>query len=263
MASDLDVNSADLGSRFLEEALGDAPEQDHEREPAPPVAAAPPAEPRRQGGLQPLVERKRKELMDLEKKISTHRETKAYTRQGSDGSEFFDYVSMQEDQVKMGIAARELAELKERDREYATTAQTRRNTAVQMAKTFLNKELAAMPEGLRNATAKAFGQMFREVTDENTWAKQEYADRAKVQRIIEQLFNTAYGAAVRQGAAPSVDGAPAASGLDARDEARRKPNPTAADEDDFTNNLMYAYDRRRQGSQTVAQAKAAAREAQK
>lgn len=249
-----DINSSDealVGSRILEEALGEVGEREPEHEAPPP---APPQQ--TQGGLKPMIERKRKEILDLEKRIETHRETGIYTKKSDRGDTFFDYVLMQEDNARLTRLTREYNELRERDREFATRATTQSQRAQAVARAYIDKELPKVPEKARRLTAQMFAEIFKGMLERNEWSKPMYADRAAIQSVVEQMFDTAFGSALRRsGATPGA--APAASGLDDGDDPEAPPKPEA-DEDDFTNNLLFAYDRRRRGSMTVAEAKRAA-----
>jgi hypothetical protein len=239
-------------SRILEEALGssgfeDAPRRSVEEKvelPSPPPSAS--------GGLKPMIERKRKEMIDLEKRLLNHEEGGTYTRKGEDGRSYFDYVAMQKDSVLLQQLKREYDELRERDRDFATRAATQSQRAQGIARKYAERELPKVPERARKAAAQMFADIFKRMD----WSKPEYADQSAVQAVVEQIFDTAFGNAIRRSSA-APDAPAASAGYDADDDPPAKKK-TGEDEDDFTNNLMYAYDRRRRGSMTVAEAKRAA-----
>jgi hypothetical protein len=233
------------GSRILEEALGEAGGGEQRQ----PDDFRPPAT----GGLKPMIDRKRKEIIDLEKKMETHEETGAYSKRGSDGSTLFDYVSMQKDTVLLGRLKREYDELRERDREFATRATTQSTKAQDLARRYLTNELPKVPEATRKLAGEMFASIFKGMMDRNEWAKPVYADRAKVQEVIEQIFDTAYGHALRRGSTAT----PGSSGFDDDDDPKPKPR-AQGDDDPFTENLLYAHDRVRRGSMSVADARRAA-----
>ena len=241
------------GSRFLEEALGGETQVDDDA----PRTVEPPRAPA-SGGLKPMIERKRKEIIDLEKKLEEHETHGTYTKKGTDGQSYFDYVSMQRDTTVLGRLRREYEELRERDREFATRATTQAGRAEQIAREYLNAELPKVPEAARTATGQNFAEIFKQMRDSGEWTKAVYADRAKVQVAIEQIYDAAFGRALRQtNSAP-----PGSSGLDASSDQRAKPDPNAGD-DDFTSNLLYAHDRVKARGMTVAEAKRQALAAQK
>lgn len=253
----------DDSSSTLEDLLGVEREAQAEAAPppqAPPQAPPAPEPPRRQGGLAPAIARKRAEVLALEKKIREHRTTGAYSKKHEDGSEYFDFVSMQEDTANLGIITRELAELKDRDRELSTNQQQRSQRVTRLAKEFLDSEIPRLPEPMRKGAREMFVKIFGQALDNGTFSDQKYADRAKVVEVLGQILDAAYGHVARSGGASQTR--PPDGGFDEKNESRRPP-PTDEDEDDFTNNLMYAYTRSKGGSLTVAEAKRLQREAQK
>jgi hypothetical protein len=153
---------------------------------------------------------------------------------------------------------REYNELRERDREFADRATSQSTRAEQMARAYLNAELPKVPEAARRATGELFATIFKEMRDRGEWAKAAFADRAKVQDALEQMFDAAFGRSLRQ----TNTAAPGSVGLDADSDPKRRPRPEDA-EDDFTSNLLYAHDRVRRSGMTVAEAKRAALAAQK
>ena len=253
-----------LGSRFLEEALNvnddtfrDEPPR---REPEPEPLRTEPRPP--QGGVRPALERKRREIIDLEKKIEGHRQTKVYEAKDANGGTYFDYLAMQEDQVRLQKFTREYNELKERDRELQTQNQSRNQRLQEMARTLLNKELPRVREDIRKSTAEMFAAIFKQTVSAGSLNKPEYASRDAMQQALDQMFDAAYGSALRRarpGAEVDANGAPGDLGYDEADEPRVK-KPVVDDEDDFTNNLMYAYNQRKRASLTVAEAKKQAAE---
>lgn len=254
-----------LGSRFLEEALGsndggfqdDAPRREPEPEPVRTEAPRAP-----QGGVRPALERKRREIIDLEKKIEGHRQTKVYEAKDANGGTYFDYLAMQEDQVRLQKFTREYNELKERDRELQQQNQSRGQRLHEMARALLGKELPRVREDIRKSTAEMFAAIFKQTVNAGSLNRPEYASRDAMQQALDQMFDAAYGSALRRarpGSSVDANGAPGDLGYDETDEPQRK-KPVADDEDDFTNNLMYAYNQKKRGSLTVAQAKKLAAE---
>ena len=238
------------GSRILEEMLGGdyVPEPEPTPPPPPPVSTS--------GGLKPMIDKKRKEIVDLEARLLSHEENGTYQKKGEDGRSYFDYVAMQKDTVRLQQLQREYSELRERDRDFATRASSQAQRAQAVARAYIDKELQKVPQRARKMTAQMFAEIFKGMLERNEWSKSVYADRAAIQSVVEQMFDTAFGSALRRTAGtPEAPSAP--SGYDPEDDAPEKKTPES-DDDDFTNNLMYAYDRRRRGSMTVAEAKRAA-----
>jgi hypothetical protein len=241
-------------SRILEEALGEAPSfnADSPSHSTEEKVDIPPPSPPASGGLKPMIDKKRKEIIELEKKMETHRETGAYSKTGGDGNSYFDYVSMQEDTARLQRMNRELTELRERDRDFATRATTQAQRAQGLARKYVERELPKVPERARKLVAQTFVEIFKRID----WSRPDYADQAAIQPVVEQIFDTAFGHGLRR--SKGAPDAPAAdAGYDDEDDPP-PPKKPGEDEDDFTNNLMYAYDRRRRGSMTVAEAKRAA-----
>lgn len=245
-----------LGSRFLEDALNGTQDQDEPR-----GAPEPASQPQRSGGLRPLIRQKLKNIEELEAKLIDPQGSGSYTRTNEHGQEIFDYVSMQVDQAKLNKLNRELSDLKERDREYATTTEQRNQRAYTMAKEFLGRELSKIPEATRKRTGEIFGQVFSSMVNNGAFAKSDMADRNAVQAVLNQILDTAYGSALRN-AQGGQEGAQPASGYDEGDEDQRRP-PKEDEMDPFTRDLMGAYHRRKQGTMTVAEAKRRQAEAQR
>lgn len=254
-----DDDTAMSSSRLLEEALG-ASEYSGDDEPRRPVAEKvelPSPTPSVSGGLKPMIDRKRKEMIDLENKLLNHEKDGAYARKGDDGRSYFDYVAMQKDSVRLQQLKREYDELRERDRDFATRSATQAQRAQGIARRYVERELPKLPERTRKLATQTFVEIFKRMD----WSKPEYADQAAVQGVVEQIFDTAFGRALR--ASKGAPDAPAAPGGYDVDDDPPPQKAAGEDDDDFTNNLMYAYDRRRRGSMTVAEAKRAAAAAQK
>lgn len=225
------------------------------------LPSPPPQQATRQGGLQPLIDRKKKEIKALEDKLLNPEGSGAYTRTNEHGNQIFDYVEMQRDQVRLNQMRDQLTELRDRDRHQQQTTQQRNEQARRTARSFLAAELQRMPENLKRPIAEAFGQIFQAMERQGSFAKPDMADQNTLKGVLNQVFDTAYGSALRRsGATPGQS--PAPSGFSEGDEAPQKQEE-GENEDPFTQNLMYAYDRKRQGRMTVAQMKRQEREAAK
>lgn len=199
------------------------------------------------GGLKPIIKRKRKEFDELQGKIRNHRETKAYQAKSDDGRVYFDNVSFQEDQAQLIHLNMEIQDLKERDQKIETTAQTRRQTATRLAEQFLARELPRVREGMRQPVREAFAAIFRSMTEQNQWAQSAYADRNAIITVLNQIFDTAFGHAMRnaknQGPDATNQGSPAPAGYDEGDDPKPRKQGEEEEEDDFTNNLLYAMEK--------------------
>jgi len=248
-----DQQQPDLGMQVLDEALG-VPDQAREREPDD--FTPPPTQPTRTGGYQPLIEAKRKELIALEKKIEEQDKTGAYLDTDQNGNQYLNYVRMQQDQMRITKLAREIGELREQQRQMETEREQRKHTATDIARTVAKREVQLLPEELRRPTLEVFAAMVKQITSDGEWGKSLYSDRSKIEGALVQVFNTAIGEAIRK--QRQTGGNPAASGLDGQYDEKPSEKPEN-DEDDFTNNLMYAYQRRQKGHMTVAQLRAAER----
>lgn len=250
------------GSSLLEEMMQYGAQ---EPEPAPPPPKQ--EEPaRRPGGLAPMIARKRQEIIELEKKIETHEETGVYTKKNDDGQSYFNYVAMQTDTIKLQKLNRELNELRQKDTELNSLAQQRSQKVAGAAKIFLERELAKTEERLRKPAREMFLRIIGQMMQRGEFSQQKYADSELVKSTFDQVFNAAYGYAARNasgGSSMRREGAPPSGGYDERDDSELPRNPTDQDEDDWTNNLMYAYNRKKQGSMTVAEMKRRQAEAAK
>lgn len=259
------IGADDAGSSFLEDQLdggGQGHDDDAPRQGARDGASdLQPSERRRSGGLKPMIQRKEKEISDLEDKLLNHREKGEYAYKTEDGRTMFDSVAFGEDQVRLQKLQRELSKMERQDEQYARTSEKRTASAYQAARAYRDREIQKVPENLRPAVSQAFSQIFKSMADQGTFAGSQYAERDAVNAVLGQIMDTAYGNALRRG---DVSG-PAPSGFDESSGADdRKKDDDAPEEDDFTNNLMYAYDRvKRAKSMTVGEAKRAAREAAK
>lgn len=246
-----DQPQPDLGMQVLDEALGIPAQAETEREDA---FTPQPEPPRRTGGYQPLIDAKRKELLDLEKKIETQEQTGVYLDKDQGGGSYFNFVRMNQDQMRINKLNREISELRDQQRTMESERERRKQAATQTARTVAQREAQYLPENLRHPTVEVFAGMVQQITADGEWGKPVYADRAKIEAALVQVFNTAIGEAMRRQRAQG--GAPAASGLDAEQPKETKPD---GEVDDFTNNLMYAYEQKRATRMTVAQLRAAER----
>jgi len=240
--------------------------QQAEPEPAPPPEPKREEPQRRPGGLAPMISRKRQEIIDLEKKIETHEETGVYTKKSEDGQSYFNYVAMQKDTVTLQKLNRELNELQRKDTELTGMAEQRSKKVASAAKLFLDRELAKTEERLRKPTREMFLQIVGPMLQRGEFSQQKYSDNELVRQTFDQVFSAAYGHAIRNangGSSVRKEGAPPPGGYDERDDSQRPRNPNDEDEDDWTNNLMYAYNRKKQGSLTVAEMKRQQAEAAK
>lgn len=251
-------------SGILEDLLGEQPAEQGDEHATSDLAPA--QERERTGGLAPLIKRKRKDFNELQAKIANHRETKAYQAKGEDGRTYFDSVAFQEDQARLITLNMEIQDLKEREQSMATTSRTRQQTAVRLAEQLLARELPRVRESHRQEVRKAFGDIFRSMTEQNTWAQSAYADRNAIMTVLNQIFDTAYGHVLRRATNRGSDvedkGAPPPSGYDADDDPQ-PPKADEEDEDDFTSNLLYAFDRVKNKGMSVAEQRRRAQAAQK
>lgn len=238
-----------VGEDFLADALGEGAEQERDE-----FVAPPPQAPQR-GGYAPLIEQKRKEMRELEAKVENPQAS--YSREGQDGQQpYFDYVQMQVDAVRINKLSREIDELRERERRGQSELSQRNRTAVEVARSVISQELPRLPEHLRAAVKESFAQMFKLLSESGEWGKSAYADRENMRKGLMQMVDTAVGQAHRKveygGTTPSGS-EPGQPG---------QPKSSEPEEDDFTNNLMYAFEQRRRGSMTFAEAKKAAQAAE-
>jgi len=247
--SDVDVGNLNA-EEFLDNVLGDDEAEQHDGGRLPPVDEAPAST----GGYQPLIEKRRRELTALEDKLLNHRKTGAYIAKYDNGQEYFDQIAMSEDNVRINKLTREIAEFEAKERRAGEERSRRNATANGVASALLKREIPKLPEGLQKPVTEAFIAIYQGLTGAGReWTKPVYADKGKIAEALQQVLDTAVGNATRKqwgGSAPTGD--PAAP-------PREKPEEN--DEDDFTNNLMYAFERRQRTSMTVAEAKAAARAA--
>jgi hypothetical protein len=248
-----DQDDMNLGSRFLEDALSGAPDDDAPRGQTPPEQPKTQEQPRRAGGLQPLIAQKLKQIKEIEARLTDPAGSGAYNKTNEHGNEIFDYVSMQADQAKLGKLSRELMDLKDRDRDYANTSEQRKQKAQQAAREFLNAEIVKVPEKQRKQTGQIFSQIFQSMITEGHFSKANMDDRQALMAVLNQIMDTAYGNALRSSRAAPDARQPAGSYDDGdEDQASEKP----ADEDDpFTKSFMDAYDHRKQGGKSVAEIK--------
>lgn len=250
-----DQPSQSMADSILDEALtaGVSPGEGQEDEAAPAVDEQPR---QRSGGLQPLIAQKKRQIKEIEDKLLNPNESGAYTRTNEHGGRVFDYVAMQQDQVRLNRLRDELSELRERDRDQQTLAQQRNDQARRMARDVLNSELAKMPEGMRKQVGEIFAQIFQQMMNAGSFAKQDMADRNALRAVLNQIVDTAYGNALRrqQQGDSGQQGAPAPANYDEGDEVPEK-NQEEEEDDPFTKSLMAAYDRKRSGRMTVAEMK--------
>ena len=243
---------------ILDDALGGVEEAPAPKEP-PPRRTLPP-----QGGLTPMITKLRNDIEALERKLETHRDTGAYAKKGADGSSYYDVTEQMDDQAKLAILHRKLTELKEQQRDGQREAGERAQSVRTVAQSFLQREGPKVDERYRKDVLTAFGQLYQQYDAAGEWAKPGYADRATLLRGFTSLLETAIGNAMRKHVMKSEGAGGAVTGFDPSDDPKPKANPDDGD-DDFTNNLMYAFEKRESGSLSVAElkrreaAKAAAR----
>lgn len=229
---------------FSNDALGDSTEV---------VSSVPSVPPVHQGGHGPLIESKRKELAALEDKMERHRETGAYVYRTASGKDEFDNMAYQEDMVRIQRLNRELDDLRRKQDDHARLSESRRAAANETARMVFKRESARMPADMQKPVAEQFARIFTELPA-SEWARPIYADRAVLEQAILQLIDTAIGRARRT----TWQGSPQ-SGLDG--DGQPEPEKPVDDVDDFTNNVLYAYEQRQKQSMTIAQRRRAEAEA--
>lgn len=236
-------NPINAGEEFLADALGEGAEREQDEFTTPPPT--PPA----RGGYAPLIEQKRKEIRELEAKVNNPQAS--YTKEGQNGDSYFDYVQMQVDSVRIGTLNREIQELRDREQQGRNELQARNRMAAEAARGVMQTELAKLPEHLRGPVREAFAQMFKVLTEAGEWGKPVYADRENLRKGLTQMVDTAIGSAMRK---EEFSGTTPSGG-----EPGQPPKPQSDEEpeDDFHNNLMYAFEQRRRGSMSFAEAKKA------
>lgn len=223
---------------YLDEALGAT-----EAPPEPQRAPTPPAV--HEGGFGPMIEKTRKELLKLEDKMDNHRTTGAYIVRTDSGREEFDYMAHQEDMMRIQRLNRELDDLRRRQDDHLRLMESRKTQAAEMARTIFNREMQRMPKDMHRPAAEQFARIFTTLPD-NEWAKSMYADRSVLEQAIMQLIDTAIGRVRRA----SWSGAPQS---DSDADVAPKQEAPEDDVDDFTNNVLYAFQERRKQSMTIAE----------
>ena len=253
---------------LLDSILGDTSGEPEEPDIAPEAPAQgrqpqqEPPPPRQQqkrapsGGFQVQIARLTKEIEDLEKKIDTHRETGAYVVKASNGEgSVFDHVALQEDIARMNSLSRRLGDTRERAREARETSETQAKSASRFAQEYLKREIQHYPEEMRKRIAEKFVATFRELREQGTWSNPMYQDREKLAAGLQSLMNTVLGGITRE--QYRKDGHRSrSSGYEEGDEqSRDRPRKDEDDDDEFTKQLMSAYQSRKSGSMSIAERK--------
>lgn len=249
--SDLDLN---LGEQVMEEAL--APKHD-EREQGP-VSGLSDAQgqSRSASAIQSLIGQKQKQIKEIEQRIETHRDTGAYSAKDEHGNPYFDFMRMQEDNSKVNRLQREVNDLKDQQRDFERTSASRTEQAKRSARATAEREKVALDPELWREVATTFTEVINGMTAGGEWAKAKYSDATHMEAVITQAWEASLGHVVRRRSTAKVSGNPASQGFDGS-QANKNEAPPAPEDDPFTNNLMYAYERRAKRGMTFAEQKRA------
>jgi hypothetical protein len=244
----------DIGALFgsdddalLGDALGEPQGQQTKPEPEPE-----PKPRQQQGGLAPVIRNLEKEIEALEKRSANP--TESYTRKNDDGTTHFDFVAQVADNSRLQALNRKLNEYRERQRQGLDDLRKRNELATRVAKAFIEREAQKVPTDIRQDVVQAFAQVFQHLRDRGDWGSTQYANRQNLEAGLSSVLDTAIGAVTRQ---RLVKGDPAApvTGHDEGDEGQPRKPAEGEEEDDYTNNLMYAYEKRKRGGMSVADLK--------
>lgn len=242
----------------LHEALVDnAPDE----RPVEPEVPQPPPPPPQRDYYEAAIAERRKRLKELQDKVMNHETNRAYVKVGQNGSEYIDIMEMNADQARISALTMEIQQLKEESDRRRHNAQQRREAATQRARAYARQELAKLPEDMRRGVAEKFAELFSAMTQAGGWDKAHYASPVNIDNDVAALFKMALGEVAASRLAAPQGGNPAPSGLEGGTEPQRE-EPQEEELDPFTNNLMYAYERRKKRSMTFAEAKRAQMEGQ-
>ena len=246
------LEGADLIHDVISEAT-EPREQEQREHPAPPPAPSP-----QPGGYyESLIAQKRKELKELGEKLANQAANRAYVKTDASGNEYIDYPQMTADQGRMVTLKQEIDDYREEATKRAQTAAQRFEVAKGRAMAYARTQMARLPEGQRDKVAEKFVELFNGVSENKIWERARYANAANIDADIQQLWESAVGRVYVSGLAGG--GNPAPTGLDGSPAPEKPAQP---EEDPFTNNPMYAYERRKGRSMTFAEAKRARMEAE-
>lgn len=205
-----------------------------------------------------LIAQKRKELKELSEKVARSKTSGDYQAKDSNGNEYFDFPQLVADQARMTTLKQEIDDYRDEANKRAQTASQRFETAKARALAYARAQAAKVPEKMRERVAEKFIDLFNGVSEGRIWERARYANSANIDADIQQLWESAVGRVYAEGW--QGGGNPAPSGLDGSGEPEKKEE--TRDEDPFTNNLMYAYERRKGRSMTFAEQKKARAEAE-
>jgi len=244
------------GADLIHDVLAEATEPQHERQEQHQPAPTPSAQPG--GYYDSLIAQKRKEFRELSDKVANQATNGKYLKKDSSGNEFFDFPQLVADQARMTTLKQEIDDYRDEASKRAQTAAQRFETAKGRAMAYARTQMARLPEGQREKVAEKFVELFNGVSENKIWERARYANVANIDADIQQLWESAVGRVYVSGL--GGEGAnPAPTGLDGSPAPEKSPEP---EEDPFTNNLMYAYERRKGRSMTFAEAKKARMEAE-
>lgn len=241
----------DIGTMFqqatdndLVESLlvqGDEPERQQ-----PTQQRAAPAPQQRTSGYEPLIRAKSNRIAELSKKLRSFKSSETYVTVGADGERQYDHAQFQEDQLILSELREELREL-ERKRDNAERTNERNSqTARKLARSLLEREVAKLPKNLHSPVVKIFGQYFTHFEQKGEWGQAKYADATALRDSLIEVLDTVVGKVTRQTLATPAPTGISHGSADEDDVPEAHGTQGESEElDDFTNNMMYAYDQRR------------------
>lgn len=233
-------------SLLVDELLNETDEPQRQ-EPAQPQQR--PAQPQqRVSGYEPLIRAKRAKISELYKRLEMFdQEGSPYVTEGTNGERQYNHAAFQRDQIALQKAKDELADLERKRNDTERVGQQNSQQARKLARALLEREVAKLPKEMHQDVVQLYGQYFSYLEKQGQFSKNEYADPAHLRNALTELLDGAIGKVARQRLSKSA--APATNpggGEELEDEGRpHDPQGESEKDDDFTNNVMYAYEQRR------------------
>lgn len=223
-------------------AEGDEPER-HEQPRQPRQAPQP-----RVSGYDPLIKAKRAKIAELSKRLqSFDQENSPYVSEGPNGERQYNHAMFQREQFQLNEMREELRELERKRDESERSGSKNSEVAYKLARKLIEREVAKLPKNMHQPVVQVFGQLYTHFADRGEWGKAEYADPARLRDALVEVLDNAVGRVARQqaGASPNPAG-PSQGGEDLEPGDSHGSQGESEELDDFTNNMLYAYEQRRE-----------------
>lgn len=202
---------------------------------------------KRTSGYEPLIKAKKAKIAELYKRLeSFDAEDSPYVTEGPNGEKVYNHAMFQRENLSLGRMKDELADLERKRDESESSGQRNSKQAYAIARKLLEREVAKLPRNLHQPVVKLFGTYFTQLEQQGEWGKADYADPTRLRDALVEVLDNAVGRVARQQAtAPAAASPTPGTADDLDDDGAHDTQDESEKDDDFTNNVMYAYEQRR------------------